>query len=417
MYALVDCNSCYASCEQIFRPDLRGKPVVVLSNNDGCIIARSREAKALGVPGFEPYFKVKSLLDQHAVHVFSANFCLYGDISHRFAEVVRRFSPRVEQYSIDELFIDLTGLGHDYHRLATQIKQAVWREVRMPVGIGVAPSKTLAKLANHAAKTLSKTQGICVLDTPVKWQWLEQRTPVREIWGIGARLTLHLKALGIASAWDLAQVSPKQIRRRFNVNVERTIRELNGVPCIPINEEPQDKQQIFVTRSFGEKTTALEPLRQHISRYAAAAAEKLRSQSCSTSAVLVLLQTGPFEVPYYSQQLTIPLPYPTNDTRLLIQTARGLIEQLFKPGYRYGRCGIGLLDIRDSQVEQWDLFTPRQTPTAHRLMSVVDQINRRYGRDTAVFASEGTSGKWSMKQSMLSPAYTTRWNDLPRIHC
>lgn len=417
MYALVDCNSCYASCEQIFRPDLRGKPVLVLSNNDGCVIARSKEAKALGIPGFEPFFKVKSLVEQHGVHVFSANFCLYGDISHRFAETVRRYAPQVEQYSIDELFVDLTGQTSHLHAIANEMRNAVWREIRMPVGIGVAPTKTLAKLANQAAKKIAKTNGVCVLDTPIKWQWLAQRTPVKDVWGIGARLTAHLKPLGVITAWDLAQASPKQLRHRLNVNVERTIRELNGIACIPLQEWPADKQQIFVTRSFGEKTTELASLLQHISRYAAAAAEKLRFQSGSTGALMVILQTGPFEVPYYSQQLTTPLPYPTHDTRLLIHTARRLVEQLYKPGYRYGRCGVGLLDIRDNQVEQLDLFTPGQSPTVNRLMIVVDRINKRYGRDTAVFAAEGTGGKWTMKRGMLSPAYTTRWTDLPRIHC
>lgn len=417
MYALVDCNSCYASVEQIFRPDLRGKPVLVLSNNDGCVIARSKEAKALGIPGFEPFFKVKPLVDQHGVHVFSANFCLYGDISHRFAEIVRRYSPQVEQYSIDELFVDLTGQLSPLHTIASDIQKTVWREIRMPVGIGVAPTKTLSKLANHAAKKIAKTNGICVLDTPAKWQWLAQRTPVNDVWGIGARLTAHLKSLRIVTAWDLAQASPKQLRSRLNVNVERTIRELNGIACIPLQESPEDKQQIFVTRSLGEKTHELAPLIQHISRYAAAAAEKLRAQAGATSAITVFLQTGPFEVPYYSQQLTTALPYPTNDTRLLMQTARRSIEQLYKPGYRYGRCGIGLLDIRDRTVEQLDLFTPGQSPAANRLMSIVDRINKRYGRDTAVFAAEGTRGKWTMTQARLSPAYTTRWADLPRIHC
>ena len=417
MYALVDCNSCYASCEQIFRPDLRGKPVVVLSNNDGFVIARSREAKALGIPDLQPFFKVKNLLTKHNVAVFSANFRLYGDISWRFATTVQTFSPNVEQYSIDELFLSLSGMREPFSKIGRKIKDQVWRDVRMPVGVGIAPTKTLAKLANHAAKKIPKTCGVCVLDTQEKWSWLQKKLPVDKVWGIGSQLTKRLKTHNVLTAWDLATSSPKMLRREMNVNIERTIAELNGVPCIALDEIPNAKKEIFVTRSFGQKTESLYKLLEHISSYAAAACEKLRKQNSVANSVLVFLETGAYAKPWYANRLTTRLPCPTNDTRELIEWSKRLMKAIYKPGFQYARCGVGLLDIRDASITQYDLFTPQQTSKSSFLMSVVDKINARYGRDTVVFAAEGLHGKWAMAQNFLSPTYTTRWSDLPKIKC
>lgn len=415
MFALIDCNSCYASCEQIFRPDLRGKPVVVLSNNDGCIIARSKEAKQLGIPDLQPYFKIQSLLKQKNVTVFSANFSLYGDISQRFVETVKRFSPHIEQYSIDELFVDLDNMPVDLKEYAHTIKKAVWKEVRMPVGIGIGPTKTLAKLASHAAKKIQSTNGVCVLDSKEKWQWVQKRMRTGQVWGVGRRLAKRLEQLNITTALDLANASPKQLRQLMSVNVEKTVRELNGVSCIALEEVPPKKKDIMVTRSFGEKTSSKDDVLNHISRYASAAAEKLRKQKGVSRNLLVFLQTSAHAGPYYANQAVVRLPYPTSDTRILITAARKVMTSLYREGYRYAKCGVGLLDVTHRAIEQYDFFIPRETQRSQALMAVVDRVNKKYGRDTMVFAAEGFNGKWSMRQHYLSPAYTTRWNDLPRI--
>ncbi|MDJ0834520.1 MAG: Y-family DNA polymerase [Gammaproteobacteria bacterium] len=416
MMALVDCNSCYASCEQVFRPDLRDKPVVVLSNNDGCIIARSKEAKALGIPDLKPYFKVEAFLKQHRVKVFSANFRLYGDISNQVMDTLRGFSPHVEQYSIDEMFLDFDGLNQDLERYGDSVKQTIWQHVRMPVGVGIAPTKTLSKLANHAAKKI-KRSGVAVLDTPAKWQWLQQRLPIRQVWGIGGRLTRRLNAIGIHNAYQLAQADPRFIRKQTSVNVERTIRELNGEACIGLDEEPAAKKEIFVTRSFGRKTRSEEELLRHISRYAAAAAEKLRSQNSFCSSLYLFAHTSEFKPGFYSNSIVMRLPYPTSDSSLIIRYAKAGMRELYRSDGLFAKCGIGLLDIRDRSFYQYDLFSPGQNSVTDELMQVMDDINQRYGRDSVTFGAEGLTGKWTMRQNRLSPAYTSSWVDIPKIHC
>jgi len=416
MIALVDCNSCYASCEQIFRPDLRDKPVIVLSNNDGCIIARSKEAKKLGVPDLQPFFKLEQQLKKHRVVVFSANFRLYGDISNQVMTTLRDFSPRVEQYSIDEMFLDFSGMDLDLNEYGTVIKDALWQNVRMPVGVGIAPTKTLSKLANHAAKKI-KRSGVAVLDSPVKWQWLQKRLPIIKIWGVGKRLSKRLNALGIHSAYQLAQADPHYIRKQTSINIERTIRELNGEACIALDEQPAPKKEIFVTRSFGRKTSSKEELLRHISRYAAAAAEKLRSQNSFCSSLYLFAFTSEFKPGFYNSSKVIKLPYPTSNSTIIINHAKQGMSQLYQPGSLFAKCGIGLLDIRDRNFHQYDLFTSGQQPGTDELMSMIDHVNQRYGRDSMTFGAEGLTGKWTMHQSRLSPSYTSSWLDLPRIHC
>ena len=416
MLALVDCNSCYASCEQIFRPDLRNKPVVVLSNNDGCIIARSKQAKQLGIPDLDPYFKQEALLKRHEVTVFSANFRLYGDVSAQVMANLSGFSPRVEQYSIDEMFLDLQGIHEEMNEYGSRIRDCIWRHVRMPVGVGIAPSKTLTKLANYAAKKI-KTSNVAVLDTPYKWQWLQKRLPVNQVWGIGKRLTIRLEQLGIRSAYDLACADPKWVRRFTSVNVEKTIEELNGQPCLEIEEVAAPKKEIFVTRSFSSRVERLDDLLAHISRYTAAAAEKLRMQNSYCQSLYVFAHTSQFNDNYYSNSTVMPLPYPTSDSSLMIRFAREAMKKLYRPGYRYSKCGVGLVDLRDRGFYQSDMFLAEQSPRSDALMTMLDKINRRYGRDTVTFGSEGLTGRWTMKQQRLSPAYTSAWHELPVIHC
>lgn len=415
MFALVDCNSCYASCEQIFRPDLRGKPVVVLSNNDGFIVARSKEAKALGLGDLQAFFKVKAMLKRHKVAVFSSNYPLYGDISNRVMNTLRRYSPNIEVYSIDEMFLNFDGMTCDLNDYGQDIKQRLWKEIRMPVGVGIAPTKTLAKLANRAAKDIPKCEGVCVLDTPEKWQWLQRRTPVTKIWGIAARLAKRLAHYNIHNAYDLACANPKILGRQISINIERTIEELNGRPCLPLEEMPPAKQQIYCSRSFGNKLTELEPIVQAIAVYASRAAEKLRAQQHFALTLHVFLHTSPFEPNYYSDSITAQLPYPCDDSRLIAALAQDCIRQLYKPGKRFLKAGVGLIELVPRSPRQLDLLQPGQTPRSDALMQVLDTLNRQWGRGTLFLGSEGVSKKWHMRQAYTSPAYTTRWGDLPQI--
>ena len=417
MFLLADCQTCFACCEQIYRPDLRGKPVVVLSNNDGCVVARNREAKALGIPDLEPFHKIQHVLEQQGVTIFSSNYELYGDISHRVMTTLSRFSPEIEVYSIDEMFLDVAGLNQDLKAYGEIIKQTVWREVRMPVEIGIAPSKTLTKIAAHAAKKIPKLNGVCVLDQAYKWQWLQQRLPVKKVWGIGSRFAQRLNALGINSAYDLANADPKQLRKQFNINIERTINELNGIACYSLDQQPAAKQQIFCTRSFGDKITALQPLEHAVSGYAARAAEKLRAQNHSVKTLQVFINTSPYEPDYYSRSRTLKLPFATDDSRFIIHYARRAVRDIFQPQRRYLKAGVGLIELQDKTFQQNDLFHPGQPLKSEHLMAALDSINRRYGRGSVYIGAEGSKQRWKMRQQYLSPAYTTRWSDIPQIKC
>jgi DNA polymerase V len=295
VYGLIDCNSFYCSCEQIFRPDLRGKPVVVLSNNDGCIVARSKEAKALGIPDLEPYFKLEPLLKKHGVHVFSSNYALYGDISARVVDTIRQFASDVEVYSCDESFVrPIDGLFGDYQEYGQQIKKAIWKQVRIPVGVGIAQTKTLAKLANKAAKKIPKLNHVCVLEREDQREWLLRKAATKDVWGVGTRISKRLADMGIHSAWDLANTNTKHLRQQFSVVLERTVAELNGVSCLELEEQPSPKKQIYCTRSFGEKQSELEPIKQAVALYASRAGEKLRKQNCLATNMVSAAPTTPF---------------------------------------------------------------------------------------------------------------------------
>lgn len=415
MFALVDCNSCYASCEQIFRPDLRGVPVVVLSNNDGCIVARNREAKDLGVPAFAPYFKVQQFLSQHHVQVFSSNYELYGDISRRVMSTLARFTPNIEVYSIDEAFLDLSGID-DLRGHGLAIKQAVWREQRMPVCVGIAPTKTLAKLANYVAKRSKKLEGVCVIDALDKWQPLFKRIPVNEVWGVGSRIAKRLQAQGVHTVADLQRQDASKIHRDYSVVLARTVHELNGEPCVPLELQPAAKHEIFRSRSFGQKVTAKGELLEAVASYAAKAAEALREQQSLTQCVRVMVETSRFtQHPYYNSG-SHALPYPTNDTRLITQAAVGVVDRLFVEGYAYSKTGVGLLDLsHGAQQTQGDLFGDAQPLASKALMKVMDAANNKYGHSTLFLAREGTQQKWQMARRFKSPAYTTRIGEVPVV--
>lgn len=415
MLALVDCNSFYASCETVFRPDLRGRPVVVLSNNDGCIVARSAEAKALGIPDLEPYFKLEPLLKKHNVVVFSSNYPLYGDMSHRVMTTLKDFSPHVEVYSIDEMFLSLDGIPGDLKELGAKLRSQVWRNTRIRVGVGVAPTKTLAKLANKAAKKIPPLNGVCVATTPAQWEWLLRRVQTKDIWGVGSRLSQRLITMGIRTGWDLATSNTKAVRRRLSVNIERTIEELRGTACLELDEVPPAKRQIYCTRSFGERATTLKPILEATALYAARATEKMRKQKLVVSNIQVFLQTSPHQPNYYSNSTVVQLPYPTDDTRLIAGQACAAVSKLYRPGHSFIKSGVGLLDLADRKYLQSDIFEPGQSQKDDDLMAALDRINGRMGRGTVQFASIGFEKRWLMRQQHRSPCYTTQWNELPVV--
>ncbi|MCU7836581.1 MAG: Y-family DNA polymerase [gamma proteobacterium symbiont of Taylorina sp.] len=422
MFCLVDCNSFYASCEQVFRPDLRGKPVVVLSNNDCFVVARSAQAKALGVGGLESVFDRTSLMQQQGITLFSSNYPLYGDLSARVMKTLHLFSPRVEIYSIDEMFLYLEKSHHtlqsdSLNRYGQRIKNTVYQYTALPVGVGIAPTKTLAKLANRAAKTIIKCQGVCVLDSAKKWNWMKQRTPVDKIWGISSRFSARLADLKIYTALELANANPKQIRRHFNVCVERIIEELNGHACLSLEEIPAVKKQIYCSRSFARKTSQLQSILEAISLYSARACEKLRNQQSLCSSLQVLLYSSGYKQNYDHRQQIIKLPYPSDDTCLISNLARRAIRQLVKPGTAYIKAGIGLLELSSKKHQQLDLFQTGQSAKTDQLMQIIDKINTIHGKNSIYVAAEGVHRKWAMRQDYRSPSYTCRWNELPSIKC
>jgi len=415
MFALVDCNSFYASCEQIFRPNLRGKPIVVLSNNDGCIVARSKEAKALNIPDLNAYFQLKDYLAQNNVHVFSSNYALYGDISNRVMETLKQFSPAIEVYSIDEMFLDMKGFSINLDAYGHTIKRTLWQQIRMPVGVGIASTKTLAKLANHAAKKIPKCDGVCVLDTLEKSEWLLKRVAANKVWGVGKRLSKKLSTIGISTALELARANKKQIRSIGGVTLERTANELNGIPCLQL-EEIENKKQIFSTRSFGQKVSSLQGLQEAISLYATRACEKLRKQKHLVKTIYIFAHTSPHEPNYYSNSLTIQLPYPTDDFRLVIQRAKIGIENIYSPNKRFLKVGIGLIELVDkNEYKQADFFSRGQPIRSDKLMNAIDLINAKYGTGSVMSAAQGLNKPWVMRRQFLTPAYTSSWDCLPIV--
>lgn len=415
MYALVDCNSFYASCETVFRPDLRGQPVVVLSNNDGFIVARSKEAKALGIPDLVPFFKMETFLRKNGVHIFSSNYPLYGDLSHRVMSTLQQFSPQIEVYSIDEMFLSLDGMDINFIEYGQTIKETVWQHTRIPVSVGIAPSKTLAKLANRLAKKVPKFEGVCMLDTAEKWEWVLARSKVTDIWGIANRMAKRLATLGIYTAQDLATANPKMVRRVTNVNIERTMAELNGIACVELEEMPADKKQIYSTRSFGKKAETLTAVQQGISLYAARVAEKLRRQDGLALAVHAFIHTSPHQSNFHSDSRVAKLPCPTNDTRVITRLVKAMVADMYQPGHAYLKAGVGLVEITPRQFYQQDLFHRGQAQNAYQLMSTLDKVNRMQGKGKLFFAAQGTDKPWTMRQQFTSPQYTTSWSDLPVV--
>ncbi|AMO48903.1 DNA polymerase V [Enterobacter sp. FY-07] len=417
MFALCDVNSFYASCETVFRPDLKGRPVVVLSNNDGCVIARSAEAKPLVVMG-EPYFKQKEAFRRHGIVAFSSNYELYADMSNRVMTTLEEMSPRVEIYSIDEAFCDVTGVRNcrDLTDFGREIRATVLKRTHLTVGVGIAQTKTLAKLANHAAKKWQKqTGGVVDLSNVDRQRRLLAMVPVEDVWGIGRRISKKLNAMGIKTALELSEQSTWIIRKHFNVVLERTVRELRGEPCLGLEEFAPAKQEIVCSRSFGGRITDYHEMRQAICSYASRAAEKLRGEHQYCRFISAFVKTSPFALnePYYGNSASVKLLTPTQDSRDIIGAATRCLDSIWKDGHRYQKAGVMLGDFFSQGVAQLNLFddnAPRAN--SEKLMAVLDQLNAKDGRGTLYFAGQGIQPQWQMKRDMLSPRYTTRFSDL-----
>jgi len=411
MIGIVDINSMYASCERVFRPDLAGRPVGVLSNNDGCIIALSKELKDLGIKMGTPYFKIKDELDAAGVVLFSSNYELYGDMSRRVMAVLEGFTPELEIYSIDEAFLDLSGID-ELGRHGRDIREAVLRWTGLPSCVGIGPTKTLAKLANRLAKKDRKSEGVRILTGPDR-KALDS-VAIDDIWGIGGRLATRMHAMGIETAWQLVCADPRTIRNNFNVVVERTVRELQGERCFSLNEEPPHPQHIMVSRAFSGRIRRFEDLNEAIVTYGARAAEKARQKSVYAEAVQVFVQTSPFakDKPRYSNMATYNFAEARNDIGAINRAASIALKRIFRDGFEYQKAGVMLIGLVRSENRQPSFFGGHQDDKVERAMVALDSLNKKFGRNTLGVAAGGFRKTWAMSRNMLSPRYTTRWTDL-----
>jgi DNA polymerase V len=419
VFALIDCNSFYASCERVFRPDLAKTPIVVLSNNDGCVIARSYDAKPYVKMG-EPFFQIKHKLKQHGIVAFSSNYALYGDMSERVMTVIESIVPAVEVYSIDEAFADLTGVPGDLEALGRRIRAQVYKSTGIPVGVGIAGTKTLSKLANHAAKKWQmQSGGVVDLRDQVKRDWVLKKCSVSDVWGIGRKMTLHLEGMGIKTAWDLSQTDPWTLRKKFSVLVEKTARELAGTACMELDEPNPPKQEICCSRAFGKRLTAVAPIKEAVATYMARAAEKLRAQQSLCKKIRVSIRTGFFnpDEAKYANGVLLELPYPTDDTRLMTKAAVDAVDRIFRPGFRYSKAEVLLVNLCQKGEYTEDLFAASQPEASERVMGVLDAINTRWGRGTLRLASVPTTPDWGMRREMMSQSYTTRLDQLWTVSC
>jgi DNA polymerase V len=411
LFALMDCNNFYVSCERAFNPTLEKKPVIVLSNNDGCIISRSSEAKQLSIPMGAPFYQWKAFCVKHQVQVFSSNYELYGDMSQRVMSLLTEFNHNTEIYSIDEAFL-LLSTKTSFDELS-KLRHTIKMCTGIPISIGVGSTKTLAKIANQMAKTLASG----VFFHADQDDYLT-RFSVDKIWGVGRRLAAKLNQLNIDTAQQLKDADPEIIRLHFNVTLEKTVRELKGTPCLTL-ESTQPRKQIISSRSFGKPVTALSDLEEAVSHYMSIAAKKLRSQQSAAQAVYVFLQTNVFKdrLPQYGNGATYPLSAPTSDTRDLISAAKACLRKIYRKTYQYNKAGVMLLDIAPAKTQQYDLLSPVLDDKSSRVMQTIDTINHHLGKNTLFIAAEGITRSWLIKSDKRSLRYTTRWGELPIVFC
>ena len=427
VFVLIDCNNFFVSCERVFRPDLADKPVAVLSNNDGCIVARSNEVKKLGVPMGAPEFKWRDVLGKNDVTLFSANFLLYGDFSRRVVDVLSRVTPHIEVYSVDESFLE-TGslLIKDYAKWGQQLRQRIYREIGIPVSLGIGPSKTLAKAATEYAKQEASTNGVVVITetalpgpSNLPSHAVLSSLPIEDVWGVGRRLAPQLRRLGLRTALDLAKVSPPWARQHLTIRGERMVRELKGESCFPLADEGLDHAQksLAVTRSFGHNLRAIHELEKAVATFATRAATKLRRKDQIAAAMVVFISTGAHAQDQFRPSTLLQLEYPTNDTSQLVAAAVTGLERIYDNNFAYRKAGVILTDLRPGFAQQTNFAQRGQLEalaSRDRLMASIDTVNRKYGTDTLKTARQGAKNKekWQSKRERVSPAYTTKWTEI-----
>lgn len=417
MFALADCNNFFASCERVFRPDLNGKPVIVLSNNDGCAVARSNEAKALGIKMGDPYFKIRHIVERYGVAVFSSNFALYGDMSHRVQEVLHGFAPSVEQYSIDEAFMDLRGMHiDDPDALAKSISATCRRCTGIPVSVGIAPSKTLAKIASKLCKQYPKLRGGCYMHRPQDIEKVLRKFPVADVWGIGRKSVKKLEAMNIRTAWDYAMLPENAVRKQFALPGWRTWTELRGTPCIEFEDMIEPKQSICVSRSFAKEITDPELLSEQVANFAESAVQKLRYQQSMALEMAVFAFTNRFKEnsPQTFGSRLVVFPDATDDHRAIVSAAVKAARELWGAGYGYKKAGVVITKLIQACDHVGSIFAdPESDSRDARLSESIDAINRTYGRGAILFGVQG-DGRIKMSREHQSPHYTTLWSDIPK---
>lgn len=418
MYALVDAVSFYASCEKVFDPSIRSKPVVVLTNNDGCICAVCPIARRLGVPKFKPYFQIKHFLAKHNVVVRSSNYELYASLSEQMMNVIGRYCDNQYVYSIDESFLQFKNYQEvikDWHSYGAEIRRAVWKETRLPVGVGFGSTPTLAKAANHAAKKLPGYNGVAVVVDKASRKEVLSQMSVTDVWGIGNRLGKRLNVMGISNAWDLANQSPKAMRSQFSVLVERTVNELNGIVCLNWDEIKQAKKEIYSTRSFGQRVSDKHSLKTALVCHGVIVGRKARKQQSLIKRLVIFAASSPHDDNYYSKSIVYEFPVATDNTLSIANAISAAFDCIFINGVNFYRCGIGAIELVNQQFQQHDLFSINDDKP--ELMQCYDGINNIYGNDTLQLAAQGRVEKWRMRRDFLSPSYTSKWQDIPKISC
>lgn len=418
VFALADVNAMYASCEQVFRPDLKDKPIVVLSNNDGCAIAQNQLAKdLLGMYMAQPWFELEEQATKLGVIAFSSNYELYANMSNRFVATLRQFTPRVEVYSIDECFLDMTGMRMNLTGYGQTIKTTVRQWTGLPICVGFGHSKTLAKLANHCAKKQPIWNGVCDLTalTEEELNGILEKLPVSKVWGVGNKLEAKLNKVGVHNVLRLKRADTKRVRDEFGVVLERTINELNGEVWLELDEMQPEAKQVMSSRSFGARVTTLYDLEQAITFHAANAGERLRKRGLYANAVYAFIQNSEYDkAQHYPGELAVALPSPTHCSLQIAQAALWLLKRIYKPGVYYQKAGVMLMELVSEGGQQRELFGySAEDNKASKLMSTLDNLNTKYGRGTIKLASEGTEKAWAMRRSFKSPNYTGDWNELP----
>ena len=412
VFALIDCNAFYVSCERVFNPKLNNKPVVALSNNDGCIIARSKEAKALGIKMGVPLFKVKDIVERENVIVFSSNYTLYADMSRRVMNIISEFAPSIEVYSIDEAFIELTNMNVDYESYVRQMRKVILQYTGIPVSIGIASTKTLTKVANHIAKDDESLEGVCSLIQYKNLDQVLEDTNVADVWGVGRQLSKKLIANGIFNAKLLKNCEDAWVRKMMSVNGLKTVSELREISCLNLEETSATRKSCCTTRSFGKPLVNLDDIEQAVTTFARRATERIRGENLTASTVSVFLRTNPFDRNrYYSNSSTTTLSYPTYDTMQIVKTALQLTKIIFRENYKYKKAGVLLSGFYEKGTETKDLFSEARYRSP-KLMSAVDQINERYGSDTIQIATECQIGKWKQKRKNCTQSYTTQLDNV-----